>query len=519
MSSEQAQTFRKRWKTPPRLTPTAAPSNLNVSFSPKSSSVSSPFKSPRMSKSLTEIVSSTPKHKKKLFGGGDEENDIEEESYLDNINGNHKILNEHEEEEFKEIFEDLMEEKIRMEIEKKNKENIFQGYRNPEPVLETPIRGKKNDSNSNHMNLNFNTSESRRFGNSNDSMFCNVRSESSTCLMTYLDESGSIYNSDNVCDSPSFKEKHIRLTDMDKGLEKIGRELAQENNIGWKEYWTFLGRFLDIRSDDGLLCFENYLKQKEKFNKPEDVKKSLNNSFGLGAMCDVFSSLEINDDSSKFNRNGLISPSSSFTRSSLLNTFSAKTLLPLSNPYSCLEQSCRTFSKRLLTLLESETVQDQNSYEKVLLQEANKLNMTIESYERDLRFSVVNFQKVHARYCFLLVSQLKKQNADVKYLRAFTPLISKVYALASQYASQDATKVHAVCLSRFISGCIEKQEKIFSADSVDTETACVDAWNGPDIFECSCSFDVNLTSVKHRREIRKKLYSGELICDYFGIFI
>lgn len=513
MSSEQAQTFRKRWKTPPRLTPTAAPSNLNLSFSPKSST---PFKSPQMSKSLTEMVSSTPKHKKKLLFQGSGDDEIEDELYLDNINGNHQpngILNEHEEEEFNEIFEDLMEEKIRMDMEKNDKENIFRGYRNPEPMMETPIRGKKNDTNSNHISQNFNTSESRKFGNSNDSMFCNVRSVSSAALMTYLDESGSVYNSDNVCDSPSFKEKHIRLTDIDKGLEKIGRDLADENNVGWKEYWKFLGRFLDIRSDVGLACFESFLKQKEKlkeFNEPAEEKKSMNDSFGLGAICAGFNNLDLNEDTSKITRNGLTSPSSSMSRTSLLSNFSLSSqVLPLSNPYSCIEQSCRTFSKRLLTLLESETIQDQHSYEKALLQEASKLNTTIDSYKRDLRFSVVNFQKVHARYCFLLVSQLKKHNNEVKYLRAFTPLISKVYALASQFASLDASKNHAVCLSRFISGCIEKQEKIFSADSVDTETACVDAWNGPDIVECLCSFDVNLTSVKHRREIRKRLYSGK----------
>jgi ankyrin repeat and LEM domain-containing protein 2 len=510
MTYEQAQTFHKRLKTPPRLTPTTAPSSLNLSFSPKSSAMSSPFRSPRMSKSLTEIVSSTPKHKKKLFeGSGDDMED--EELYLDNINGNHRqvngILNEKEEEEFKEILEDLMEEKMRMDREKIS---IFRGYRNPEPLLETPIRGRKNDTNSNHLNLNYNSGDNRPLGSSNDSMFCNVRSESSAALMTYLDESGSVYNSDNVCDSPSFIEKHIRLTDTNKGLEKIGREIALENNIGWKEYWSFLGRFLDIRSEEGLQCFESFLKQREKLKTPEEEKKSLNDSFGLGAICAGFNSLDLNGDAHKTTRNGLTSPSTSISRSSLVDTFAAKNVLPLSNPYSCLEQSCRTFSKRLLTMLESETVQDQHSYEKILLQEANKLNTTIDSYKRDSRFSVVNCQKVHARYCFLLVSQLKKHSNDVKYLRTFTPLISKVYALASQYASQDLAKSHAVCLSRFVSSCIEKQEKIFSADSVDTETACVDAWNGPDIVECSCLFDVNLTSVKHRREIRKKLYNGEL---------
>lgn len=529
MTSEQAQSFRKRWKTPPRLTPSAIPSNLNFSFSPKSSAVSSPAAgySPRMSKSLTEIVSSTPKHKKQLFQDG-------EDSFLDNVNGdsngNHQvvangILDSHEEDEFKELFDDLQESKIRMEEEKADKENFFIGYRNPQPIMDTPVRAR-NDSNSNHLNHNYN-----QFMNSNDSMFCNPRSGSTGTLMTYFDESGSIYNSDNVCDSPSFKEKHIRLTDMDKGLEKIGRDLASEQNVGWKEYWEFLGRFLDIRSEDGLICFEAFLKQKEKLKLSEspEIMHSLspvkNESFGLGDICAGFNNMALNDDStdksSKLTRSGLVSPSSFMTRFNMLSDFasaskSSQNTQPVKNPYTCIEQSCRTFSKRLANLLESENIQDQHSFEKVLLQEIGKLNTTIDSYKRDARFISANFHKIHARYCFLLVWYLKKNNVNVKYLRNFTSLISKVYALASQFAApnsfdpKDVIKSHAVCLSSFISSYIERQDKIFNPENIDTETACVDAWNGPDIVECQCSFKVNMTSSKHRREIRKKLYNGEL---------
>lgn len=526
MTYEQAQTLRKRWKTPPRLTPSGIPSNLNLSFSPRSALMSSPSHSPRMSRSMTEVISSTPKHKKKLFqGAGDGDEDENED-----LNGNHKniangILGAHEEDEFKDLLDDLLEEKLRMEMEKREKPVFFQGYRNPEPIMETPVRLKnsnKEDSNSNHLNHNYNS----RIINSNDSMFCNVRSGSSNALMTYLDESGSIYNSDNVCDSPSFKEKHIRLTDLEKGLEKIGRDLAHEHNVGWNEFWEFLGRFLDIRSDEGLMCFENYLKQKEKLqelNESVDTQsespKKENDSFGLGAICAGFNKIDLNEESidrsSRITKNGLTSPGF-MSRLSLLNDFtSASQRHLITNPYTCIEQSCRTFAKRLAKLLESENIQDQHSYEKTLLQEINKLNTSIDSYKRDPRFNDVNIQKVHARYSFLLVWYLKKFNVDVKYLRNFATLISKVYALASQFvtpneSSKDMAKNHAVCLSKFISNYIERQDKVFSPENVDTETACVDAWNGPDIVECSCTFDSNLTSSKHRREIRKKLYNGEL---------
>ena len=532
MTLEQAQTFRKRWKTPPRLIPSGSPGGINLSCSPQSISLSSPQSSPLSTQSLAELMSSTPKHKKKLFdGSGDESEALGFES--NNTNGNDKngnlkmlnILGEHEEEEYKELFNDLLESRLEME-----KENMFNGYRDPRPLMETPVRSK-HDSNSNHLNLNYN--KDMKLMSSNDSLLCNVRSGSSGALMTYLDESGSTYDSSNVFNSPSFKEKHIRLTDMNKGLEKIGRELAQENKVGWKEYWDFLERYVEIRSEDGLTCFENYLKRKERTEKTKEhvaspnlspSRKELNDSFGIGAICAGFYSMDLNDEitdkSNRITKNCLTSPSTSISRLSLISDFSqasqVNTLMnsTLTIPHVCIEQNFRAFAKRLASLLESETVQDQHSYEKMMLQEINRLNTSINNYKHDPRFSVVNFQKVHARYSFLLVWYLKKNNIDVKYLRNTKPLISKVYSLATQYATpnsfaphKEASKLHAVCVSQFISEFIEREDKIFNPENVETETACVDAWNGPDIYECMCQFGPIPSSSKTRREIRKKLLS------------
>jgi ankyrin repeat and LEM domain-containing protein 2 len=520
MSSEQAQTFQKRWKTPPRLIP-SAPNPHNLSFSPKSCSISSPLKSPRMSKSMCEMISSTPKLKKKLlFTDGSGDIDDFESVYISNVsendrNGNIKfdVLNEQEEKEFKELYEDLLEDKIRMKDEKNKK---FQAYRNPQPlIVDTPL---KNDSNSNHIRQNFNNSSNLRL-NSNDSLFCNPGSTfNSGLITTFLDESGSVF--DSVTESLSFKEKNIRLTDPSKGLETIGRGLAAEFHVGWKEYWDFLGQFVDIRTSEGLNIFEEFLKQKEKkneLNEMEEKSPKANDSFGLSDICAGFDNINLSEKGIANRKNGLTSPTSRNNplMELLSNLRQSSNDFPLVNPYMCIEQSCRTFAKRLASLLEGDSIQDQHSYEKTLLVEINKLNTSIDSYKRDTRFNSVNFQKVHARYSFLLVWYLKVNNINVKYLRNSVPLMSKVYALATQFTQQDTKdliKSHAVCISTFTSNYIERQEKIFNPENVNTETACFDAWNGPDIIECKCALEINFTSSKqrinHRRDIRKKLYSG-----------
>ncbi|XP_039295061.1 uncharacterized protein LOC111057302 isoform X2 [Nilaparvata lugens] len=49
------------------------------------------------------------------------------------------------------------------------------------------------------------------------------------------------------------------IQDPMKGLENIGRRLAQDCNIPWKEYWPFLDMFADFHSQEGLNLLENYL--------------------------------------------------------------------------------------------------------------------------------------------------------------------------------------------------------------------------------------------------------------------
>ncbi|XP_044131527.1 ankyrin repeat and LEM domain-containing protein 2 isoform X2 [Bufo gargarizans] len=56
---------------------------------------------------------------------------------------------------------------------------------------------------------------------------------------------------------------NVRKTDPERGEERVGRELAHEQDVPWVEYWEFLGCFVDLSSQDGLEKLEEYLGKKE----------------------------------------------------------------------------------------------------------------------------------------------------------------------------------------------------------------------------------------------------------------
>lgn len=63
--------------------------------------------------------------------------------------------------------------------------------------------------------------------------------------------------------------KELKLTDFDKGYEKVGRLLAHEPRIPWAETWHFLGDHLgpvDLTQEDGLAVLDAFLKERKMKN-------------------------------------------------------------------------------------------------------------------------------------------------------------------------------------------------------------------------------------------------------------
>nr|XP_033810960.1 ankyrin repeat and LEM domain-containing protein 2 isoform X2 [Geotrypetes seraphini] len=59
----------------------------------------------------------------------------------------------------------------------------------------------------------------------------------------------------------------VRKSDPERGVERVGRELAHELGFPWVEYWEFLGCFVDLSSQDGLQKLEEHLNKWETKEK------------------------------------------------------------------------------------------------------------------------------------------------------------------------------------------------------------------------------------------------------------
>uniref|UniRef100_A0A8C5E4A7 Ankyrin repeat and LEM domain-containing protein 2 n=1 Tax=Gouania willdenowi TaxID=441366 RepID=A0A8C5E4A7_GOUWI len=97
---------------------------------------------------------------------------------------------------------------------------------------------------------------------------------------------------------------HLLKSDPDRGVERVGRDLAHEMGHPWAEYWDFLDSFVDLSSAKGLHKLEEYFSKKDlsswsheeageneasnrfKTPSPAGKPKKFCNSISIGAFLD-----------------------------------------------------------------------------------------------------------------------------------------------------------------------------------------------------------------------------------------
>ncbi|XP_036290225.1 ankyrin repeat and LEM domain-containing protein 2 isoform X2 [Pipistrellus kuhlii] len=78
----------------------------------------------------------------------------------------------------------------------------------------------------------------------------------------------------------------VRKSDPERGMERMGRQLAHELGYPWVEYWDFLGCFADLSSQEGLQKLEEYLAQQEVGRKAQrDLGENEASAFGCRGKC------------------------------------------------------------------------------------------------------------------------------------------------------------------------------------------------------------------------------------------
>ncbi|XP_055913620.1 ankyrin repeat and LEM domain-containing protein 2 homolog [Eupeodes corollae] len=440
MNKEQAKSFFRRWKTPPRLASNSLPLP------------NSPFKSPSRTstptkltpKSLNNSFSLTPNRKYIL---NNKQSQIDESP----LNNSNKII----------VNNKLLED---------NNNGTYENGGIINTNCLTPYRKKDIFSTFRENNI-----ASPIVLNANDSL-----STSGLQLdRSYIDR----------YDSPGFKERHLKLMDAEKGFEIIGRELAKEQNVEWKEYWDFLGMFIDIASEKGLKKFENFLAQKDKENKPPVVVNK--NKVLLDDLCTALDKLSLRTETAN-------AVEDDHDSRQMYNKSIANNAPQITMPYTCVEKSLQVFAKRMTKNL-LHNIDSIVSINDAFLSELKRLKSLIVSFMDDARFLNVNFTKVHSRFAFLIASYLNDaQGIDSTNKTKIQKCLQQIVS------SPGERKEHLLCVCNKMLFYMNKNIGIIQSENLKTEENCIQAWVKES--QCGCKWDNVLSRRESRRsriELRK----------------
>lgn len=301
------------------------------------------------------------------------------------------------------------------------------------------------------------------------------------------------FNSPNGKKTPGDKLTMLRLKDPEKGLERIGKKLANNFNVCWKEYWDFLDCFVDIASEEGLEMLEKHLESKKKdlqgpfevssplVSKPETVVSPIT------SLCNVFSACKIEDSTSMFSEDWQ----------------TPLDYKQICRPLVYVDKACQVFANRMLANVSSILRCNECEYEniaKTLETDIKLLELLMNSYMDDERFmDWVNFQKFHSRVAHLFAKKILENNKDCNDLHVINKMefILESIVKRSDYFSSDdeganckettnkptVYRRQVVCLLSRIKHYLESP---LAFSDLSEENITLNAW---DVFDvCNCIF-------------------------------
>ncbi|XP_047027308.1 ankyrin repeat and LEM domain-containing protein 2 homolog isoform X2 [Helicoverpa zea] len=344
----------------------------------------------------------------------------------------------------------------------------------------------------------------------------------------------------------SPKPQAFRLKEITKGLETVGRELAEEMKVGWKEYWPFLDTFTDLRTPEGLTLLENYLKNKYESacsfaysdscahsRVPEDLSLSrISLSMSqlspsrdstlspMSELCVAMKSCKIsNERPPHWRKTDPLRQRLCRQPGAKIVNGDAPTMNHTVSQLLCIERTCQVFAKRIADALTFSLTAEPETAGDSLKSESKHLQHTIFTYMDDERFKNIDFALIHSRLAQLVVYKLKQQTTELDDINHLLEFLVKLRCPNDDiFSSDDERKVpsyrcpsrvrmthvidsHVRCLASFI--CEELTEgEILKAPAM-SETECTELWQKASKCRCDWKIEVFERNSKKNASFRK----------------
>lgn len=333
----------------------------------------------------------------------------------------------------------------------------------------------------------------------------------------------------------------VRLQDTEKGLERVGRDLAKQHQVGWKEYWPFLDTFADLTSEDGLKLLEDYINllqmnsfsesRSNNLNRSEDEKinGSLNNMSSIispiSDLCKNFEACSLSDNGIKKDyylqkrKVPVVSQVTQFNET-ILDALNKSGL----SPFLCVEKSCQVFATRISNHLIFFVQNHLANATDALETEIKHLKSLIGSYMSDSRFNIVNFQSVHWRIAQLVTQKIKDMfpyDDEIFSKRAILENIIKTFNKTVDVFSSDDEEFNSyrqpekivrrkstsnnkqvICLVSSILKALDTEQEEEQVNVVNEED-CVKVWSNAMV--CSCVWKTVPKSGRKNSYLKKYL--------------